>query len=537
MRITLCLLVYLGLCSSIIGQAGRYLSPVFPLPTEPPKSIIYGNNATVMDFRVQGEAIEENLLLDLYQPSGDDAQERPLVIIMHSGSYLPVSINRNVYGSPRDSFNVALAQKLASCGYVTASISYRLGWDPYAQDKSTRTIGLIQAVYRGIQDTRTAIRFFKKSYAEENNPYRIDTSRIVVWGVGSGGYNALGAAYLDRYTEFLNTQFPKDKFLLDLNGDGQLDTPMIIEAIHGDLEGKKAGYAPLNGFRPFPPDDQLSVPNHPNYSSQFQLAVVMSGAIGDLSWVEAHEVPLIGFHAPRDPITPYGDGIAKVWTNGNEIIRVQGLRSIMEKIDSLGNNQLFKELSNDVYTQEARKASLQTGHPYYEGLYPLRLTKNKNQTYAREPWQWWDEDFWSQRPFDDTLNFHEAALIHHPEASATLGYQYIDTVLGYFLPRAYIALQLDEKQVTHTKSLDLNPPKIKLYPNPANDQLHVEKHDFTGMIIIQCYDGLGRVVHQQTTNELVTIIPCHHWASGLYWIAAIGAGQNEQAILPVIIKP
>ncbi|MEM7724251.1 MAG: hypothetical protein AAF376_18050 [Pseudomonadota bacterium] len=82
---------------------------------------------------------------------------------------------------------------------------------------SPLALGLIQAAYRGVQDGRTAIRFFKKTVAEDGNPYGIDDSKITMWGNGTGGYLVLGVNGLSFYNEIPLAANPSGKFLLDVN--------------------------------------------------------------------------------------------------------------------------------------------------------------------------------------------------------------------------------------------------------------------------------------------------------------------------------
>ena len=64
-------------------------------------------------------------------------------------------------------------------------------------DQYFRSGSFVRAVYRGIQDTRTCIRYFKRSAIDQNNLFGIDTGKICVWGMGTGGYLALGATTSD----------------------------------------------------------------------------------------------------------------------------------------------------------------------------------------------------------------------------------------------------------------------------------------------------------------------------------------------------
>ena len=104
-----------------------------------------------------------------------------------------------------------------------------------------------------ISDTRTCIRFFKQDYATNNNSFVVDTSRITVFGQGTGGYISLGTGNLDDYNEVL-----LPKFITQTAGQ---PVPMVIEAINGDIYGTSTGVIPTGLGLPFE-GDTLCIPNH-----------------------------------------------------------------------------------------------------------------------------------------------------------------------------------------------------------------------------------------------------------------------------------
>ena len=118
-------------------------------------------------------------LFDLYQPKGDTASFRPLIIWMHGGGFK--------FGS-KDQAGIKLWSKtFAERGYVAVAINYQLG---------RKTLGfsyteLVRNCDEAVQDLRRAIIFFKTNYAR----FRIDTSRIVLAGNSAGGIMALQAVY------------------------------------------------------------------------------------------------------------------------------------------------------------------------------------------------------------------------------------------------------------------------------------------------------------------------------------------------------
>src|SRR5690606_29502488 len=109
---------------------------------------------------------------------GDTETARPLVLYFHTGNFLPfrnpanpsqLGFNNSCGGERTDSAAVEICTRLAKMGYVVASVDYRLGWNPLASTDVARRFGIINAAYRGVQDARTAIRYFRKSVAEDNN--------------------------------------------------------------------------------------------------------------------------------------------------------------------------------------------------------------------------------------------------------------------------------------------------------------------------------------------------------------------------------
>ncbi|HRF41195.1 MAG TPA: hypothetical protein PK198_20525, partial [Saprospiraceae bacterium] len=280
------------------------------------------------------------------------------------------------------------ATRLAKMGYAVAICSYRLGWNPTAQTQPERALGLIQAAYRGVQDARTAIRYFKRSVAEQGNPFAVDTSRIVLWGEGTGGYVTLATATLDKFSEIVTTTNPAGKFLTDLDGNPATLEPMVNPFANGDIYGTSVGILPVNA-PPLPAGDTLCYPNHAGYSSNFQLCVNMGGALGDISWLEAGDPPMISYHVPTDPNAPYVDAVLIVPTTGDPIVQVQGSFAVIEKANMLGNNAAFADISDD-WTTAAVAASATAGHPYKEGLYPFNRRTNAFNRQEGSPWSWWN---------------------------------------------------------------------------------------------------------------------------------------------------
>ncbi|SDS58785.1 Acetyl esterase/lipase [Mucilaginibacter mallensis] len=118
-------------------------------------------------------------LFDLYQPKGDDARHRPLIIWMHGGGFK--------FGS-KDAKGVALWSKtFAQRGYVCANINYRLS----KKNPLFHFDELVKSSYYAVQDVKIAVEYFKHNAAR----YGIDPDKIVLAGNSAGGMIALQAAY------------------------------------------------------------------------------------------------------------------------------------------------------------------------------------------------------------------------------------------------------------------------------------------------------------------------------------------------------
>jgi hypothetical protein len=92
------------------------------------------------------------------------------------------------------------------------------------------------------------------------------------------------AASLDSYEEI----FECDQFLLS----NTPPIPMVIDYLSGDIEGIQYGVnTPAVPFFPWPAGDTLCYANHIGYSSAFNCAVNLGGAVACESWLDATQIP------------------------------------------------------------------------------------------------------------------------------------------------------------------------------------------------------------------------------------------------------
>lgn len=188
----------------------------------------------------------EELKLDVFTPpSGDSLQKRPLLIFIHGGGF--------ANGNRKLALGRSICETFARKGFVTASISYRLG---IADPKSNNDY--LEALYRAQQDGRGAVRYLRSRAAE----FGIDTSQIFITGTSAGSMTCLALAYMDEH-----------------------EVPAGIDRKKwGSLEGE-SGPA--------------------GYSSNVHGVINNWGALPDTAWIDEGDVPLFNTGGTADKTVPY----------------------------------------------------------------------------------------------------------------------------------------------------------------------------------------------------------------------------------------
>lgn len=478
------LLVATFLVGNINAQDGeRYLDEIFT-SVDVQSDVIYAANITIISVPVTGLPSIDSLKMDVYTPAGDDLTNRPVVVYFHTGSFLPAIINGQVTGTKTDSTVVEICKRLARQGYVAISATYRQGWNPTAigaDGQDIRTGTLLNAAYRGIQDARSLIRFLRKDVAEGDNQFGVDAERITLWGQGTGGYISYGAAYLDDFAE------------LDLDKFYGQDLQLYVDStLVGDINGEKLA--------------TINIPNHPGYSSDFKLAVNTGGALGDTSWIDGsvNEPPTIGFHMAGDPFAPYVDGAVIVPTTGDFVVNVSGTRRVTQIANDNGTNGIFQNANDDLDDPINALNKVYQTLPGQGGL--TLSTDNMFPFVTGGPasglWEWWDfPTLAGTVAFINSLRPPEAAIdavaldstsrILNPNMSKEQGMRYIDTMMAYFNPRAYLALNL----ATSTKEiLSAETVEMVVGPNPVSDVAFIRTAPDKPMKNVALYHMNGKMM-------------------------------------------
>ena len=410
----------------------RYIDEIFE-DVEVTSGVVYGNNITVFPPPPQGmPPAAEDLLCDIYEPAGDNATDRPLILYFHTGNFLPPFVNGGPLGSRTDNEAVEICSRFARMGYVVASVDYRLGWNPLAATQQERTVQLIQAAYRGVQDSRTAVRFFRKTVAEGGNPYNINESKIAMFGEGTGGYITMASSTISSYNDIIldDAGNPITKFWYD-PGNGSF-VPMVVESIHGNPDATNDAFAPASagGF-------QLCIANHVGYSSEFNFQMNMGGAMGDLNWLDEGDMPMVSFQSPHDAFAPYNTGVLIVPTTNEPVVEVSGAYDVHEEINGYAsnNNAPFAEIG-----LPDPASDLNNG---WDGLYPVQnnyVNGQPTEPFDGSPWAWWDYD--AVAAIDPEMAATQLTL--NPTMGPAEANYWIDIIQEYTAPRLAASLDLAE---------------------------------------------------------------------------------------------
>ena len=223
-----------------------------------------------------------DLKLDVYYPKTDLFKNRPLVMLIHGGAFY--------IGSKESAAESSLATTLAKCGYVVASIDYRLGFKPLASDVEL-------SAYRAVQDAHAALRFL----SHNAKGLGIDPNQIYVGGTSAGAVASLNVAFMD------NVKRPKR--ILEAEKEG---TVMKIEE-SGNI-----------------------------YTETFEIKAVanMWGAVSDLNIIDKDKkISVLSIHGTADGIVPYEHDHPfqnSLMINRLLMDKMYGSKSIHDRLQMLG---------------------------------------------------------------------------------------------------------------------------------------------------------------------------------------------------------
>lgn len=120
------------------------------------------------------------LTLDVLQPEGDTATERPCILWLHGGNIS--------FGDKNSDLTALMAQRFAQRGYVCVAINYRL--NPNWEAEGSFNVSMRDVA----EDTVNAIEWIKKNQAE----YGLDANNIILAGYSTGA-EVVDNLYYDKF--------------------------------------------------------------------------------------------------------------------------------------------------------------------------------------------------------------------------------------------------------------------------------------------------------------------------------------------------
>lgn len=236
-----------------------------------------------------GQTVTLRMNIYMPHPDVDTLSKRPVIIFSFGGGF--------VQGSRTEASMLRLCEAFARRGFVTATMDYRLGMNLSNPELSKR------AVYRGLQDGRSAVRFFRNN-AEA---YRVDPNQIYIGGYSAGAFIALHNIYLDRDEE-------RPESTRDYLGRPDLGGLDDIGDNRFDADGN-----PVSG--------------------KANAAISFAGALGELFFIEGpDDEPVVLFHSSDDNTVPFNVGVPfsfLSWVPGINLPTVYGSNAIQQHATSV----------------------------------------------------------------------------------------------------------------------------------------------------------------------------------------------------------
>jgi len=278
--LTICVSYTMSAQNHATCDGTRYISTVFST-IDTTQAVLFGNNTTIA-------GTNQDLFMDIYEPNGDLATERPVIVLAFGGSFI---------GGAREDLH-GICMYYASRGFVAVTIDYRL-YDLPLFPFPTAT-QMEDEVIKAVSDMKAAIRFLRED-AATTNMYKIDPDLVFVGGISAGAIVADHVAYVDS-TDVLSTSV----------------TTAI--AANGGFTGNSS--------------------TNTQYPTDVQGVLNFSGALGDAKYINTGSAPLFSVHDDQDATVPYGGAMAVVFTI--PIIYMEGSGMMHPRGDSLGvTNELI----------------------------------------------------------------------------------------------------------------------------------------------------------------------------------------------------
>lgn len=420
-----------------------------------------------------------DLDMDIYEPVGDLNAKRPLIIFAHAGGF--------INGSKNVDNMQAICDTFARKGFVTATIDYRKGFDPLDTESAER------AVYRAVQDGNAAVRFFKENYAA----YNIDTNNVFIGGMSAGGFISYHVAYLD-----LESERPVSTY-----GGGTVNDLGCIDC---------AG----NNFSP---------------TSNVRAVLDFWGATIDTNFMQPGDEPIMMMHGTQDGTVPYNVGNPfglftlpliygslpiknqcdatgvpyEIYVNDMDIHMMDGSNNgTWDPVpNSFWGDTLLPFTTNFVFNLLKPNTVKISPDTVYLGLNDNYVFEVSAQSTSEFIW-----DF-------DSLSIVEVVNSNASQIElefVTPGTYEIDViefndVLAAGNKQRFFAVVQDDVSINEIVGLEL-----KLYPNPAANQINLESSEW--ILDIQLVDMSGKILRTESVNSGFHQLDLADLESGFYFL-------------------
>ncbi len=507
-------LLICSLMVSVTAVAQRYTTEIFnDNEIIVSSDVNYGVNFNpYVDSAMLGGTNLQPLQADFYMPSptADTTTNRPVVIVWHTGSFLPKGLNGSPLGTRQDSAVVEMCRRFAKMGYVSIAASYRLGWLANSTNLDVRRGSNLLAVYYSIQDAKALVRYLNLTQMGAGNPYGINASNTIMVGQGSGGYLTFAYATIDKHSEVAGPSKFKYQDSTGifgqpvLPGDAYVDTSIV-----GDIDGYGAEVVITGQNTLGLPTMDYSSPgrnyiNHAGMPDDILMVINMGGAMGDGAWLEQGDVPMLSIHSKFDFFAPYDTGMVYVPIGQQffPVVSVTGSYAAIKAANALGNNDIFL---NENYTDQVWVDQQATNPTNEECLYTIEIAPpNATMPWVvhTAPWNWYDSN--------DPMASQNPA---NPNVKAT-SQAWIDTVMSFIVPRMATVLQAEGVPAGIVEAVQ----SFKIYPNPASDLVSIKGTNGSSFNRVQAFDITGRVVYTSDASGSSLSIDVSNWNNGIYLV-------------------
>ncbi len=483
----------------LFSQNHRYTTDLFPASTVIP-NVVYGT-APFVDgpaYTMEESTTISDLLLDIYQPTGDTFGLRPAIIFAHSGGF--ITGNRLVNDM------TAFCDSLARKGYVTATIDYRQGFGLYENVALHST----RAVYRGLQDGRAAVRFLRANAAT----YGIDPQKIYFIGSSAGSFVALHAIYLDEpsekpveagVTNYTNITFPFNHTAPDLGG--------------------------------------IDVGSNLSFSGKPDAVVSMWGAVQSTNLITVQNAtPVLLIHGEADTTVPFNTGSPFGYAS---LPQTDGSNPINAKLDLLG-------LTNkETYFVPGE------GHELYGTSNGTWSNGVGGNTYWPIVLQKIEQFLWKQhRPsvdFSSVANDLSVSFINNSLGSLAWWWDFGDgtfsndqnpthvyAAAGSYNVKLYVENTIKSwNEITKPLTVSLLATNtavqtaFKVFPLPTHDELTIQNPLLSNGFRYTLSDISGKILREDTLQTPIATISLSAYTKGLYFLKLTA---DEASLVVKIVK-